>query len=192
MNKLDDTDIRTALKKMVASYKNVRVFDEYTTYSGKSRADLVVINGHVNAFEIKSDYDSLQRLTNQVQEYDRNFERNCIVVGEKYIDEVSKNIPSHWGILYARRNRENKVNLNYKRHPKLNPNLDLISFTGLLKSTELRKIIIENEFYKKMGLGKKEVNTMFKYDLIVYLVDKLSNSQKSIFKNITRIKLKEN
>ncbi|MCT2886869.1 sce7726 family protein [Levilactobacillus brevis] len=191
MNKLDDKDIRAVLRKMVSAYKNARVFDEYTTYSGKSRADLVAINGHVNAFEIKSDYDSLNRLENQVREYDLNFERNCIVAGEKYIEEVSKIVPDHWGIIMARRNRENKVSLNYKRVAKLNPNLDFVSFTGLLESSKLRKIILDNNFYAKVGLNRDAVNGMFKYDLIAYLDSKLSRYQKSTLKGVIRAKLKE-
>jgi len=191
LSKLDDKDIRIALRKMVSSYKNVRVFNEYTTYSGKSRADLVAINGHVNAFEIKSDYDSLQRLENQVREYDLNFERNCIVTGEKYINEVSKVVPEHWGILLARRNRENRINLHYRRLATLNPNLDFVSFTGLLESSKLRRVILDNNFYEKSGLKRDDVNSMFKYDLISYINRKLSKTQQDILKRIIRAKLKE-
>lgn len=191
MNKLDDRDIRVALRKMVSTYKNAKVFDEYTTYSGKSRADLVAINGHVNAFEIKSDYDSLSRLENQVKEYDLNFERNCIVAGEKYIEKVSKVVPDHWGIILATRNRENRVSLNYKRVATLNPNLDFVSFAGLLESSKFRKIVLDDNFYEKSGLERGEVNSMFKYDLIAYLDSTLSQYQKSILKKVIRAKLKE-
>ena len=86
--RLDDKDIRRVIIERLQSYKNCQVYEEVTVPSGKARADLVAINGHVTAYEIKSDFDSLKRLSSQITEYDLNFERNYVVVGEKYVESI--------------------------------------------------------------------------------------------------------
>lgn len=61
------------------------VSEEVTVPSGKVRADVVAVNGHVVAYEIKSDFDSIKRLTTQIPEYDKNFGmiRKCYSVEKR-------------------------------------------------------------------------------------------------------------
>lgn len=52
------------------------------------RADLVVANGSLAAFEIKTSRDSLSRLPGQLQSYRRFFERVTVVCAQKHLDGV--------------------------------------------------------------------------------------------------------
>ena len=128
MIKVDEREMRLALIKRLSNYKNCYVFEEFTVPSGKARADVVAVNGHVIAYEIKSDYDSLKRLETQVPEYDLNFEMIYIVLGRKLFNKLDKIIPEYWGIILAEKNRLGNVVLSFQRKAHLNPNLSFESF----------------------------------------------------------------
>lgn len=188
MDKLNDKDIRKIVLEHVRKFKDVKVREEYTTYSGKSRADIVAINSHINAFEIKSDYDSLNRLSSQVKEYDRNFEKNYIVVGNKYIDRAINCVPRHWGIVHVYKRNNNIVFQNCRR-PILNPNLDFKYFLGLIESKELKKLVIKSNMHT--GLTQKEIKKLFKYNLINKLDKNFSKYQKRKFMKPARELIKK-
>lgn len=178
MDELDDKDIRKVTLEHLKKFKDVKIREEYTTYSGKSRADIVAINSHINAFEIKSDYDSLNRLSNQIKEYDRNFEKNYIVTGNKYINKAINCVPRHWGIVHVYK-RNNNIVFKYYRRPTLNPNIDFKYFLGLVDSKDLKKLVIKSNMHT--GLTKKEIKKLFKYDLINELDKNFSEYQKQKF-----------
>jgi len=52
------------------------------------RADIVVANRKLHAFEIKSDSDSLYRLAPQVDVYSQHFNKVTVVCGPKYINAI--------------------------------------------------------------------------------------------------------
>ena len=49
--------------------------------------------------EIKSDADTYARLSRQVKDYDRFFDRNLVVVGTSHAHHVAEHIPDYWGII---------------------------------------------------------------------------------------------
>ena len=63
------------------------------------RADLVVANGNLVAFEIKSASDKLTRLEGQLEAYKKSFEATTIVCAHKHLSNVRKLAPSGVGIL---------------------------------------------------------------------------------------------
>lgn len=77
--KIYDSDIRSLL------FQNFQQTDEYMSYddtvvisemdvcAGVSGADIVVINGKMHGYEIKSAQDSLSRLPQQMQSYNQVF-----------------------------------------------------------------------------------------------------------------------
>lgn len=62
------------------------------------RADVVLANGHLWAFEIKSEADSLQRLAGQIDDFGRYFERLTIVVAAKFEERVAHMLPQGVGL----------------------------------------------------------------------------------------------
>jgi hypothetical protein len=60
---------------------------------------MALVNGHIHGFEIKSDRDSLKRLSGQAEIYNKVFDRMTMVVGKRYADRVLESLPSWWGIL---------------------------------------------------------------------------------------------
>ena len=78
---LHDADIREPLFDFLEeTYGKTRILEEKNT--GRSRADVVMVTeNEVIGLEIKSDADSYQRLSGQVKDYDRYYDRNFVVIG---------------------------------------------------------------------------------------------------------------
>ncbi|MBC8402176.1 MAG: sce7726 family protein [Candidatus Marinimicrobia bacterium] len=67
---------------------------------GKSKADLLFINGQVILYEIKSEYDNPDRLESQIIEYQKAVDQIYLVVGPKDTNYyLASNIPHTIGIL---------------------------------------------------------------------------------------------
>lgn len=190
LQKLDDPDIRAAVIKHFSRYKDVSIFEEFTTYSGKARADVVAINGHLNGIEIKSDFDSLHRLPKQIEEYNLTFERNYLIIGERWIPIVEQEVPSFWGIAVAKRNRLGKVAIRFMRQPTKNPRLKFEAILGLLDVNDIKKLLVEDKMGQKLKLNSSDLRQYYKYDLLAFLGAKLSLHDKRELISKTRALLK--
>ena len=120
---LNDAQIRKALvlrlKGAVASTK-IKIFEEVGLFHGYSRVDVLKIDNKLHGYEIKSDNDSLRRLSEQIRIYNQVFDTITIVVGYRHIYEVLREIPEFWGVVLAERSGPNKVQLIDLKPPKLN------------------------------------------------------------------------
>jgi len=54
------------------------------------RADLLLVNDSLHAFEIKGDYDNLQKLREQLRDYSRTFEKVSIVTTSRHLKGVRR------------------------------------------------------------------------------------------------------
>ena len=66
---------------------------------GNCKADVAIFNGTSNVYEIKSELDSLERLTKQIVEYQKFFDKVHIITSPNQIDKVSKSVAPRIGIL---------------------------------------------------------------------------------------------
>jgi hypothetical protein len=66
---------------------------------GQVRIDLVVVNGVLHGYEIKSDRDSLRRLASQADIYSKVLDRMTLVVGQRHLEQAMSIVPSWWGVL---------------------------------------------------------------------------------------------
>ncbi|WP_244665100.1 sce7726 family protein [Candidatus Symbiopectobacterium sp. 'North America'] len=85
------------IKKTVLNYllnkselnKNVTVINELTIDSFSRRLDLAVLtNKKIMAYEIKSDADSLYRLSSQLEKYRQYFDKTIVVTTPKHLDNI--------------------------------------------------------------------------------------------------------
>lgn len=74
------------------------LINEMVVSNWSRRADLVVANGKLTAFEIKSDLDSLVRLEGQVQTYLGSFDKVIVVVTEKHLESTMRIAPEEVGV----------------------------------------------------------------------------------------------
>jgi hypothetical protein len=117
-----------------------RIFEEKVI--GKARADLmVVLPEEVWGLEIKSDADNYSRLSEQVTEYDRYFDRNLVVVGSTHAGHVTEHVPDYWGILSVEfLEKEDRFDFYLLREPKKNPHRSMKRKMSLLWRPELAHI----------------------------------------------------
>lgn len=68
------------------------------------RADVVIVNGTSNVYEIKSEYDSLDRIKRQVESYVKVFDMVNIITSSSQIDKVALELPTEIGLMELTKN----------------------------------------------------------------------------------------
>ena len=130
-------------------HKHTLVIDELGLNHGKSRADIVVINGLLIGYEIKSNADSLIRLKQQIKSYNSIFDKSHIIVGKRYVDTIHKCLPDWWGIILAVKGSRLAVNFKLIRKPCMNQHVNPVSIARLLWRDEAANIL------RKKGMPTK-------------------------------------
>lgn len=143
----NDRIIRTALKaRLHELYKNDpdhKVIEELGVNHGSVRADIAVINGVIECYEIKSDRDTLLRLPGQIKGYNAVFDKVTLVVGLNHIFEAMDLIPDWWGVTVAKQNSSGSVVFSHIREAQLNEVRDSVSIARLLWREEALRILEE-------------------------------------------------
>ena len=67
--------------------------------AGTCKADLVILNGTSTVYEIKSERDSLVRLSNQVKNYKRVFAMVNVITSEGFVKSVCTTVPDDVGVM---------------------------------------------------------------------------------------------
>lgn len=150
---MNDSEIRKLLKAKL-KYTNNKIVEEFVICAGIVRADVAVIEKIMIGYEIKSDVDTFQRFKLQQECYEKTFDKNYLVVGEKY---RNINIPSGWGLIVATINGlETIVEAELNNTVEKQALLDLLwkeelkkfldGYTGIASKNrrKLRQIILEN------------------------------------------------
>jgi hypothetical protein len=66
---------------------------------GRSKADVVILNGTTTVYEIKSERDSLSRLEQQIADYRKVFAAVFVVAGQNHVDALFRTMPADVGIM---------------------------------------------------------------------------------------------
>ncbi len=136
---LKDKDIREPLFFFLEEeYGKVRILEEKNI--GRSRADAVMVTRDaIVGIEIKSDADTYARLSRQVSDYDKYYDKNIVVVGSTHAMHISEHVPEHWGIITVEE-EDGKPDLYYLRRPKANESVTMRRKLEFLWRPELVKI----------------------------------------------------
>lgn len=142
-----DLIIRSALKKDLekchAQDKELRIIEELGVRHGSARVDIAVVNGIMHGYEIKSDCDTLERLPEQMTEFNAVFDRITLVVGKRHLYQAIHIVPDWWGITIAKIDASNRVVFQTIRKPEDNKEQDGISIARLLWKREALQILEE-------------------------------------------------
>lgn len=154
---MKDSDIREVLlSDLGRQYKNdpdTMIIEELGLCQGEARVDIAVVNGSIHGFEIKSEQDTLKRLTGQAAIYSRVLESITLVVGSDHLDEALKIIPKWWGVIVAREKRRGQLHLKKRRKGKSNPSIDPFAVVQLLWRDEAIEALKKLDLHK--GLANK-------------------------------------
>jgi hypothetical protein len=133
---MTDGDIRHALRaNLLEQHRGDRstiLIEELGLRHGAVRADVVVVNGLLHGFEIKSDLDTLRRLPRQVEYYSSVLARATLVVGYRLLDRALTLLPGWWGVILAKPGKEIHVELDPIRRAEENPQLSPLALAKLL------------------------------------------------------------
>jgi hypothetical protein len=138
-----DVDIRlTLLNDLGQRFQGDRIVNEMGLCLGATRVDVAVINGSLHGYEIKSDRDKLNRLTTQIELYDKVLDYSTIVCGPRYVDRMAALLPSWWGIFEARDDGDMRV-LSRRRTARKNPTCDRLAVAQLLWRDEAAALLVK-------------------------------------------------
>jgi len=110
------------------------------------RADLVVANGKLHAFEIKSDADSLIRLSGQIETYLSFFDKVTVVCSPKYTKKALMTLPKEVQILQLNIDSKNNKIIKMVQRGKVNKIKCPVHFLSFVE----KKVLLSE--LKKKGL----------------------------------------
>jgi hypothetical protein len=144
-----DSDVRTAVRRWLeAQYADdSRIVEEMGVWSGTVRIDIAVINGELHGFELKSERDTLTRLSGQAELYSQVFDRMTLVTAERHLEKALSKIPSWWGVSTARLTRS-AIELTRVKEAERNEGVDPLQLARLLWRSEALAVL------EKHGLGR--------------------------------------
>lgn len=134
---------RSLISKLLEEHRHddVVIVEEFGVASGASRIDVALLNGHIHGFEIKSDYDRLDRMEHQLQKFSAVCQKLTFVVGRRYVSSVLRATP-HWcGVIVAYRHSTG-VRFVTLRRSKLNPADDPEALARLLWRAEANALLV--------------------------------------------------
>lgn len=117
------------------------LISEMTVANWSRRADVVLANGSLWAFEVKSELDSLTRLPGQLDTFTTHFEKVCVVCAPRFEKGARALLPDGVGLWVAGDDgslRE-RVRPRYTRLTKK-------AAVSLMKATELRSLLACNGY----------------------------------------------
>lgn len=103
---------------------------------GPARVDLARIGSSLEGFEIKSDFDNLDRLPRQVDAFSALFDTMTLVAGERFPHDVAGVVPRWWGIKTAVSAGNGQVGFRVLRTGAQNPNRSIEALAELLWRAE--------------------------------------------------------
>lgn len=138
-----DRDLRTALVNLLApqlAKTGARLVHEMGVRRGSCRADVVVIQDGLHAYELKSDVDSLRRLPKQVRILSSVCDQITLVTTRRHVRSALKMVPEWFGVMLAAPT-EREIALNLYREGARNPSPDPVAVAKLLWRSELLLIL---------------------------------------------------
>ena len=93
--------LESALRSRHAGEAEAVLVRELGLCQGRGRIDLAVVGEELHGYEVKSDFDSLRRLPEQVALYGKVFDRVTLVCGDKHLGGALELVPRWWGVLRA-------------------------------------------------------------------------------------------
>ncbi len=144
---MHDQDIRRVLRKRLAECygtdPDTAIIDELSIRGGRNRVDLALVNGVLHGFELKSDYDTLCRLPDQVSAYNAVCDRVTLVVAERHIKHAIEIIPDWWGVRVVRGVRGKSECLVFRdfKLAQTNPSVNPIAVAQMLYRREASELL---------------------------------------------------
>jgi hypothetical protein len=129
----------------------------------EGRIDVVVVNGALSGFEIKSRRDSLARLPRQADLYSRVFDHATLVCDARHLDAAEDIVPAWWGLRKVL-TRGAEIAIEVVRQPVLNP---------WVLPHDLARLLYHDELYAELAgvRGLRRISRMRQAEMAWLLVE---------------------
>jgi len=152
---------------------------------GRSKADVVLLNGTSTVYEIKSQYDSFARLEKQIQAYFEIFDYINVITSPSQSKKLDSILPDKAGILVL----TNRNTISTIREPKSNKkNINLTILFDSLRKTEYMRIIKEyygttpdvanTQIYRECKKMFCKIPPVYAHDLTIKILKGRNNSKR--------------
>lgn len=133
---------------------------------GKNKADCVILNGKSTCYEIKTDYDSLARLEDQLNSYLKLFDEVFVVCSDKFEESILRDIPDEVGVITLTKAKTLRT-IRKAKFRKAPLNKDLM--IGSMRQVEYKKLAEE--------IIGEEINlpNMLIYEKCLSIIDNYDN-----------------
>ena len=177
---INETVIKSAfLKKFSFKKSPKRTVTIFELNSGDSRADICMVNGKSIAYEIKTEYDTYNRLDNQIQDYLKLHDYVNVIVPKSQLDNILKIIPDGIGVIIYTQNRIGNISFEEYKKPRLNVNIDPYAQLSQLTKKELVNIVCNKKLSKDKLIDialdvydKTEIKNFYRESLKLKYYDK--------------------
>jgi len=167
------------LRRRHEGEEDVAFMEELGLCRGEVRVDVAVVNGSLHGYEIKSDRDSLRRLSNQVALYGRVLDRATLVVGERHADDASALVPAWWELMIVRVSSAG-IALKRIRAGRTNPALDPRALVELLWLEDARALLAARDSLH--GYGRRPRVAVWDRICELYDVDEIADEVRARLK----------
>lgn len=180
---LRDSDIRPVLRRLVqkleANSSDTVVIEELGLSRGAARVDLAVVSCTMHAYEIKSDADSLRRLSKQAAHYGKCFERVSLVLGQKHVGLARQVVPSWWGLMQVGLGGDGPV-IRTLRKGRQNPAREARALIELLWREETLALLEHKGVAK--GLRSKPREVLWDHAARILALEEISDAVRAHLK----------
>ncbi|KQR32109.1 hypothetical protein ASF91_11005 [Rhizobium sp. Leaf155] len=115
------------------------IISEMPVASLPRRADLVVANGSLLGFEIKSDGDKTARLAGQIEAYQKSFEGVVVVAAAKHLDVILASVPDTVGVFVIDDGEDGATTARMIRKPHIRK-LDMDASIRQMSARDLHRL----------------------------------------------------
>lgn len=136
--RLPEAALRSALREFLAPKlsRSDLMVEELGLEKRATRIDLAIAADRLHGYEIKSDFDTLDRLAHQMHAYHRIFDTLTVVTTTHFVGEVDQLLPRWWGILVGERDDAGRIVLRVVREADANDRQEPHSLAALLWKDE--------------------------------------------------------
>ena len=132
--------VRNCLRtQLLAEVPSAEAVYEFWIPPSNERADVAVIGTTLDAFEIKTERDTLKRLPRQADAYSRVFDRCHVVLAQPHLDKALEMLPPWWGVQLI----DEGLSFLTVREPGHNHNVDPETLVRLLWRDEAYSALCE-------------------------------------------------
>ena len=140
---VSEDEIRSALRaRLERAQKSAELVSEFWIPVTNERADVAVLGERLEAFEIKTHHDSLNRLPRQAVSFARVFDRCTLVTDRCHLQGARRNVVPAWWGLTTFGAVQGRITFAEIRRPRPNPETDREVLVRLLWKSEAHDVLL--------------------------------------------------